>query len=349
MGNRGTPGMQGGFIRQRIVTAAKLELASSVAEGRVTEREHLAAAAREQVLSGVRIRFYDTLVAQQRLELTSRLARLGDSLAQATAMLIKAKQVSPNALYQAEIAAEQARAMKENSENELSEARQLLALSVGVTDLQVGPLRGKVAADLPDMTWEECWKRIVTGHPGLAASRARLSTAGREVTRQKRMVIPDVDLRVGMAHMHVSDSDVTSVMVGVPLPIFDRNQGGIARSEAEMVRARFEVERLEIELQQRAVTAFREYSNARHQARRYSKKILPRSVKSIELVRRGYGEGQVEYLELLIAQQKYVEVNLAYLQTIQKLREAVTVIEAQLLTGGLHGHRRTMDGLGYRR
>ena len=116
-----------------------------------------------------------------------------------------------------------------------------------------------------------------------------------------------------------------------------------------MVRARFEVERLELELHQRAVTAFREYSNARHQARRYSKKILPRSVKSIELVRRGYGEGQVEYLELLIAQQKYVEVNLAYLQTIQKLREAVTVIEAQLLTGGLHGHRRTMDGPGYRR
>ena len=29
--------------------------------------------------------------------------------------------------------------------------------------------------------------------------------------------------------------------------------------------------------------------------------------------------------------------------------DAVTVIEAQLLTGGLHGHRRTMDGPGYRR
>ena len=343
IGNMGTAGMQGGFIRQRIITADKLELASAVAAGRVTEREHLATAVRMQVIGGVQVRFYDTLVAQQRVELTSQLVRLGDALAKATAMLVEAKQVSPNGLLQAEIAAEQARGLKEDSENELVEARRLLALSVGVTDLRVGPLAGKVTGDLPDMTWDDCRQRVFAGHPGLAAARARLTTAGREVTRQKRMVIPDLDLRVGRGHMHISGSDVTSVMVGVPLPIYDRNQGGISRSEAEMVRARFDVQRLEVELQQRAAMAYREYANARHQGRRYSERILPRARKSIELVRRGYGEGQVGYLELLVAQQKYVEVNLAYLATIRRLRESVTVIESQLLTGGLHGHRRSVD------
>ena len=340
MGNRGTAGMQGGFIRQRIITANKLELAAEVAAGRVSEREHLARAARVQVISGVQIRFYDALVAEQRVELTTQLARLGTALSRATEMLVEAKQVSVNGLLQSQIAAEQALALKENSENELAEARRLLALSVGVTDLVVGPLEGNVTADLPDMTWADCRRKVLDGHPGLAAARARMVTAGREVTRQKRKVIPDVNLRVGRAYMHVTDSDVTGVMVGVGLPIFDRNQGGISRSEAGAVRARFDVERLEVNLQLRAATAYREYSNARHQARRYSTKILPKALKSIELVRSGYSNGQVRYLELLVAQQKYVEVNLAYLVTIRKLRESATVIESQLLTVGLHGHRR---------
>ena len=70
MGNRGTTGMQGGFVWQKIVTARKLKLASQVAAGRVAEQQHLAMVSRTRVLNGVRIRFYDTLVAQQRVDLT---------------------------------------------------------------------------------------------------------------------------------------------------------------------------------------------------------------------------------------------------------------------------------------
>ena len=338
MGNRGTSGMQGGFVRQRIVTGGKVELASAVAAGRVSEVEHLAQSARVRVASGVRVRFYDALVAQQRVELTSRLAELSTALSSATSKLVEAKQVSPNGLLQSEIAAEQALALKENAENELSEARRLLGLSVGVTELELGELQGNVTADLPDMTWSDCRQLVLAGNPELAAARARLVTARREVIRQERQVVPDVDLRVGRGYMHPTESDVTSVMVGIGFPIFDRNQGGIARSEAAVVRSRFDIERLEIDLQQRAAMAYREYSNARHQARRYSARILPKARKSIEWVRRGYSEGQVRYLELLVAQQKYVEVNLSYLLSIRKLRESASVIQSQLLISGLHDH-----------
>lgn len=133
--------------------------------------------------------------------------------------------------------------------------------------------------------------------------------------------------------MYPTGSDVTGVMVGVPIPIFDRNQGNISRAEAELVRARHELKRLDIELFHRAATAFRRYANARQQARRYAEEILPRASKSLGLVRNGYRQGQVRYLVLLSTQQKYVEVNLSYLELVRQLREAVTVIESQLLAG----------------
>ncbi len=346
IGNRGTPGMQGGFLRQRVVTAGKLGLSGDVADRRVLAAEHLVVSARQRVLNDVKVRFYDTLVAQQRVALTSQLVRLGDELATATAKLVAGNQASTNSLLQTEIAAEQARAIKENADNQLVEAWRLLRMSVGLPGaMEAGlgglqKLEGRVTADLPDMSWQECRDRILASHPELLAARERVAAASISVTRQQRQVIPDLDVRVGRARMYVTDSDVTSVMVGVSLPIFDRNQGGIARSEAELLAARFDVDRLELQLRQRAATAYREYANTRQQARRYSETILPRARKSIGLVRKGYGKGQIGVVELLVAQQKYVEVNLAYLATIRQLRESVTVIESQLLSGGLHGHRR---------
>ncbi|GIT31865.1 MAG: RND transporter [Planctomycetaceae bacterium] len=344
MGNRGNNRMQSGFVWQKFVMGRKLNLGPSRwPPGRGARTAAPGKGVPDTSSQWRSVRYYDTLVAQQRVELTRKMSQLGEELAQATARLVEAKQVSANSLLLSEISAEQGRAMLGNSRNELIEARRLLAFSVGDIDLKVGELDGNVTADLPDMTWEDCRKLVLDDHPALAAARVRLSTAGEERNRQKRLVVPDIDLRVGVGHMDVTGSDVTSVRVGVPLPIFDRNQGGIARSEAELIRARFGVERLEIELHQRAAVAFREYSNARQQTRRYSAEILPRASRSLRLVRRGYSQGQVPYLELLVAQQKFIEVNLSYLSSIRKLREAVTVIRSQLLTSGLHGHRKSID------
>ena len=340
MGNRGTPGMQGGFIRQRIVMGNKLSLAADVAGRRVLERQYQAEAIRKRVVSDVRVQFYETLVVQQRVELAAQLVRLGDELARATAKLVEGEQVAANSLLQAEIEAEQARTLLENARNELVEATRKLAATVGDVSLDVGRLEGNVTSGMSDMDWDDCRRLILEKHPQRQAARARVATTELAILRARRQVVPDLDVRVGIGHMYSTGSDVTGVMVGVPLPIFDRNQGNVARAEAELVQARYELERLDVDLFHRAATAFRKYANARQQARRYAEQILPRASKSLELVRNGYRQGQVRYLVLLTTQRKYVEVNLSYLESIRRLREAVTIIESQLLTGAAVSVRR---------
>ncbi|MFP6768109.1 MAG: TolC family protein [Planctomycetaceae bacterium] len=333
MGNRGTPGMQGGFIRQRIVTGHKLKLAAGVAGRRVLERQYQVAAIRKRVISDVRIQFYETLVVQQRVELAGQLVGLGDELTKATAKLVEGEQVAANSLLQAEIEAEQAKTLLENARNELVEATRKLAATVGNVSLDVGRLEGNVTTGMSDMDWDDCRRLILEEHPQRQAARARVATTELAIIQARRQVVPDLDVRVGIGHMYPTESDVTSVMVGVPLPIFDRNQGNVSRAEAELVQARYELKRLDVDLFHRAATAFRKYANARQQARRYAEQILPRASKSLKLVRNGYRQGQVRYLVLLTTQRKYVEVNLSYLESIRRLREAVTVIESQLLTG----------------
>ena len=62
---------------------------------------------------------------------------------------------------------------------------------------------------------------------------------------------------------------------------------------------------------------------------------MPKAERSLELVLNGYDNGQVEYLTLLNSQQKFVEVNLAYTDSLEQLQKAAALLEGQLLTDSL--------------
>jgi cobalt-zinc-cadmium efflux system outer membrane protein len=68
---------------------------------------------------------------------------------------------------------------------------------------------------------------------------------------------------------------------------------------------------------------------------RYQQQILPRAKQSLDLVGAGYREGQVDYLTVLTSQRTYIRVNLAYIASVAELRQASTILEGQLLTGGI--------------
>jgi cobalt-zinc-cadmium efflux system outer membrane protein len=125
------------------------------------------------------------------------------------------------------------------------------------------------------------------------------------------------------------------VQVGVPLQIFDRNQGTILRAQAELGVAREEVRRVALALQERLTEAFRQYSNARQQFERYQKEILPDARQTLELTRKGYDQGEYNYLQLLTAQRTFFGVNLAFLESWRELALTTTRIRGFLLTGGL--------------
>lgn len=339
IGNQGTAGQQGGFFSQKFITGGKLRLDRAAAGMETNESRFLFDAQERRVLSDVRIRFFEALVAQRRVELTKELARIADQLVAATERLLAGRQVSENDLLLAEIEAEETHDLYDQARNEEREAWRRLAAVIGEPAMPVTPLAGELDADLPSFNWEESYAMVLAGNPELDAARTRVDRARFVLRRATREPIPDIDVLVSVRHHNVTGSDVANLQVGLPIPIFDRNQGNISKAQAEWIAASREVQRIELDLQDRLAVAYRRYANARQQADRYRSRILPRARKSLELVTGGYDTGQVDYLTLITSQQTYVRVNLSYLDALRELREAAAIIEGQLLTDSLANRR----------
>jgi cobalt-zinc-cadmium efflux system outer membrane protein len=133
-------------------------------------------------------------------------------------------------------------------------------------------------------------------------------------------------------------SDTTAgVQLGVPLQVFNRNQGNIRQARGELSAARQALKRLELNLTSQLADVVRRHANARQQVVRYGDHIVPNAREALELTQQGYEEGEFNYLVVLIAQVTYTRANLAYLAALGEAWEAKIEIDGMLLTGSLNG------------
>jgi cobalt-zinc-cadmium efflux system outer membrane protein len=328
-------GQQGAFFGQEIVTAGKLQRAKDVACQAVQQAQWAWTAQRQRVHNDVRRAFYDVLVAQRSVELTDQLVLIGRAGVHSAEQLLQAKEVSRVDVLQARIEADTAQILAAKARNRhLSGWRNLVVLA-GSPDMPPTALAGDLQDGLTRFTWDEVVGRVMQSSPALAEIRIGIARAEAAVNRELAQRVPNVDLQASMQYDNATQDPIAGVQVGMPLPVFNRNQGNIRKAQAELTAAHAEVRRAELELQQRLASVFEQYENARGQVEQYANDILPNAQKSLDLVTAGYRQGEFNYLMLLTSQRTFFQVNLAYVDAIRELRSAVVAIEGDLLGDSL--------------
>lgn len=335
IGENGTAGKQGGFVGQQFVTGGKLRLNRAIGGQEVQEFQFRRDAQQLRVLSDVRLRFYDSLVAQRRVELSNELVKIAGQSQDISQRLLQAQQVSQSDLLQAQIESQESQILINNAQNIKTEAWRRLAAVIGGPPIEERPLVGELHRGVPNYEWEETYARLLAESPQLSAAQARVQRARINTERARREIIPNIDTFVTVSHLSQTEDTLVGIQAGVPVPIFNRNQGNILQADSDLIAAENDARRIELELQDRLGVAYRRYANARQQVDRYQNEILPRAKQSIELVTRGYGAGQVDFLSLLTSQRTYIRVSLMYLDSLAELRQVSTLIDGQLLSDSL--------------
>ena len=126
---------------------------------------------------------------------------------------------------------------------------------------------------------------LLSQSPEIRVAQAEVERARAVVARARAERIPDLFLRDGLGYNYERFEPVVPSVagerkglegrleVGVNVPIFNRNQGGIAAAEAELAIAERDVERLQLILRSRFASSFREYRNAQQMAERYRTQV----------------------------------------------------------------------------
>jgi cobalt-zinc-cadmium efflux system outer membrane protein len=337
IGSAGRAEQDGVFVEQEIVRGGKLRLDRQVAAQEWARREQELAAQQQRVITDVRVAFYQVLIAERQQKVTSQLQDIAAEGAKIAEALLMGKEVGRPDVIQAQLERGNAEILLQNANNRYSAAWRTLATVMGDPNLSPRPLEGDADEQRPELSWDASRERLLTSSPEIAAAIAEIERARWALQRAMVQKVPNVTV-AGLVNWRDNgidgDSD-GSLTVGVPLPLWNRNQGGVVQAQGQVAAAERALDQLELALVNRLAPVFERYANALNQVNKYRIQLLPAAQQSLDLARRLYQAGETPYLNLLTAQRSFSQTNLNYLDSLRELRSAEAEIEGLLLSGSL--------------
>lgn len=337
IGSNGLAEQDGVFVEQEFVRGGKLRLNREVAAREVMRMERELWVVQQRVITDVRLAYYQLAVAQRQLDLTQELQRIAQDGLRSAEALYAAKEVSKPDVLQAELEVENSAILLQNARNRQVAAWRTLANVIAQPAMAIRRVTDDLNLASQAYDYDASLTRLLNESPELAAASAEIERARWALERARAEPRPNITVQglVNARDNGIGGRADGGLSVGLPVPLWNRNQGGIAAAQFELAAAIRELERVRLGLQNRLALVFERYSNARNQVDRYRNRILPAAQESLDLTRRSYQAGELGFLSLLTAQRTYFQTSLSYVDAMRELRLAEAEIDGLLLSDSL--------------
>ncbi len=282
-GTSGRGGYLGGFFNQVIKTGDKLQLQRAVAVMDLRNAELAFARAKTDLTHSVRGGYFAVLTARENMRISRALADFSAAVYEIEVEnLHKGGFAVPYEAMQLRVLAWQAQANLIQARNRYTSAWKQLAASLGLPGMHPTDLAGRIDMPIPVYDHAAVLAHALQAHTDVLTAENSLLQAKFRLALAKVQVVPDVTLNVVLQKDFTGPpfGTVYSVQAGVPVPIFDRNQGGVMQAQAQLVSASDEGHRVRDDLTTRLATAFEAYENNRVLLRLYRDNILPDQVRA---------------------------------------------------------------------
>jgi cobalt-zinc-cadmium efflux system outer membrane protein len=277
--------------------------------------------------------FYKVLQARQRLELAKENSAFFDEVVKinsirfrkgviAEADLIKLRVQSVDFQNQVITATHDLLAAQNN-------LRALLALRPSV-ELQ---LQGQLEYKPVTLVSEALIADALANRPDLVAKERTVSQRLAELKLAKAFRVPDVSVGVDKSFQGPEGPNSPNQIgagISVPLPLFNRNQGGILQAEAGIKAAEADRDKTRVQVEIDVEAAYRDFSQTQMLLQAYRAGVLEDARASREIAKKAYERGGTTILDVLDAfrtfnatMQGYLEALLAYQRSLLAINSAV--------------------------
>ena len=180
---------------------------------------------------------------------------------------------------------------------------------------------------VPLKRWQEA---AFASHPLLAAQEAQVRQAESTLGAERQAWVPDVTVKV----FHTRDVDLRATGGGlsIPLPLWNRKEGEVAKAAAAKSQADSELRLLKQDLETKLASQYSLYETARRQVESFQTAILKEAAESLRVAQFSYEHGETSLLELLDSRRVYRGTEQDYYKALLDYRLAR--VELWRLAGG---------------
>lgn len=283
-------------------------------------------AKRVAVLTEVTRRFVNVITSQRRLELAQQNMTLTEQVFAAVGKRVDAGAAPAVERIRASVLVATSQIEYQRALRDLDEAKIQLAVTWAQTTTTFDSVSGALQTTAAVPSLEKLTQRI-SQNPELARWTVELSQRRAAVDLAKANAVPDVTASAGVRRLN--DSDDTALVIGLslPLPLFDRNQGGIAEARFSQAKALQERRAAEIRVGTALKVAHRSASTAYDEAVTLEGKVLPAAQEAFSAIDKSYQQGTVGLLEVLDAQRTLLDARRQHIDATGNYHAAVAELE----------------------
>lgn len=167
--------------------------------------------------------------------------------------------------------------------------------------------------------------------PDFARAKQEIFSANYNLRLQKANSIPDVTVTGGYRYFHDSHQHGWIVGAAMPIPIFNLNQGNIAKARVEIHQAELQLEEVERILRQRLGFSLEKLTISFEESESIRQGILADALDAYCLTEAAFQQGKLEYMDLLEAQKILFEIREKYIDVLYEYH--INRAELARLTG----------------
>lgn len=268
-----------------------------------------------QVLNELQKAFLDVAANQEFLKLVQEEKKITQQALEATKEQIQSGKVTPIELTKAEIALCNVEIKEESIMTEWLASKDRLTALWGTDESDFDYVDYSFYEICPPSPLSDYLAELTT-NPAFVKAHWYFSAAIENIKLQKSQRIPDVEVSAGYEMQEGPFANGLTVGVSFPLPLFDRNQGGIARASSEASEAKNEINRIWLELKSTLLVHHKKLTRAYSEIDKLNNRVLKSANQAYQLTEEGYREGKYDYLDVVDAQRAVFDVKAQYVSAI---------------------------------
>ncbi|MEO8605924.1 MAG: TolC family protein [bacterium] len=281
---------------------------------------------RADVLADTAKAFASVLALQERVALADELTQLAERATQAIDALVRGGAAAPVEITRAQLASAQASLQRAARGRELATARLALAAQWGSATADFTRVRGQLDHLAPPPALAPMLSGVER-NPDVARWATELATREAAVDLEQARAVPDIALGAGPRYLSDTDEVALVFEFWVPLPFFDRNQGGIAAAQAELAQSDAARRAADTSVRSALRRAYEDLGAAYDRAIALRDHLLPAAAKVRSGVADAYKQGALRSLDVLDAQRTEFELRDEYLLALAAYHQALAELD----------------------